>query len=53
LDEAVSELEEDAVILEALGAHVYERFISAKRSEWEDYRIEVTPWELEKYLSIY
>ena len=53
LDEAVSELEEDTVILEALGAHVYERFISAKRSEWEDYRIEVTPWELEKYLSIY
>jgi glutamine synthetase len=53
LDEAVSELEEDTVILEALGAHVYERFISAKRLEWEDYRIEVTPWELEKYLSIY
>jgi glutamine synthetase len=53
LDEAISELEKDTVIREALGAHVCERFISAKRLEWEDYRIEVTPWELDKYLPIY
>ena len=53
LDEAIFELEEDTVIREALGAHLCERFISAKRLEWEDYRIEVTPWELNKYLPNY
>ena len=53
LDEAISEFEKDTVIREALGAHIFERFISAKRLEWEDYRLEVTPWELEKYLPTY
>jgi len=49
--EAVAELEADPVIREALGAHICDRFIAAKRSEWEDYRLEVTPWELDKYLA--
>jgi glutamine synthetase len=53
LEEAVDALEDDQVIREALGPHVYERFIAAKRSEWDDYRLEVTAWELNKYLTSY
>ncbi len=53
LEAAIDALEEDQVIREALGPHVYERFISAKRSEWDDYRLEVTTWELNKYLTSY
>ncbi len=53
LGEALEELERDDVIREALGAHTFERFIHAKRLEWEDYRLEVTHWELDKYLPIY
>ncbi len=53
LEEAISELEKDTVIRDALGAHTFERFVSAKRIEWEDYRLEVTPWELDKYLPNY
>jgi glutamine synthetase len=53
LEEAIEALEADPVIREALGAHLCDRFISAKRLEWEDYRLEVTPWELDKYLSAY
>jgi len=53
LDEALEALEEDTVIRDALGAHICERFISSKRMEWEDYSLEVTPWELNKYLPIY
>lgn len=53
LEEAVAEMEKDTVIREALGNHTFERFISAKRLEWEDYRLEVTPWELDKYLPNY
>ncbi len=53
LEEALEELDNDDVIRDALGAHVFERFVSAKKLEWEEYRLEVTPWELTKYLPIY
>ena len=53
LEEAIYELEKDNVVKEALGTHVFDRFINAKRLEWEDYRLEVTPWELNKYLPSY
>ncbi|MDQ2743694.1 MAG: type I glutamate--ammonia ligase [Chloroflexota bacterium] len=52
LIEAVQDLEHDQVIQEALGEHVFERFVEAKREEWDAYRIQVTPWELERYLPI-
>jgi glutamine synthetase len=53
LEEALEELEKDTVIRDALGPHVYDRFVSAKRLEWENYRLEVTPWELNQYLAKY
>jgi glutamine synthetase len=53
LDEAIDEMEKNNVIKEALGAHLFERFINAKRLEWEDYRLEVNSWEVKKYLPIF
>jgi len=53
LREAVDELQKDAVVQEALGLHIYERFVEAKTQEWEDYRLEVTPWELQRYLQTF
>ena len=53
LEEALDTLAADEVVREALGAHVSERFISAKRLEWDDYRREVTDWELTHYLPVY
>jgi glutamine synthetase len=53
LEEALKEMENDYVIREALGPHAFERFMAAKCQEWEDYRLEVTHWELEKYLSVF
>ena len=50
LDAALDELEKDSVIREALGAHICDRFINAKRLEWDDFRLDVTLWELNKYL---
>lgn len=52
LGEALDCLAEDKVIQDALGPHVYERFVRAKMQEWDDYRIQVTPWEIERYLPI-
>jgi glutamine synthetase len=53
LGEALDALSEDIVVQEALGQHVYERYVEAKRLEWNDYRIFVTQWELNRYLTIY
>ena len=53
LREALDALEKDEVIKEALGEHIYRHFLKAKRLEWEDYRITVHPWELDRYLIKY
>jgi len=53
LGEALDCLAEDEVIQGALGEHVYERFVRAKTQEWDEYRIAVSPWEIERYLATY
>ncbi|WP_153726647.1 type I glutamate--ammonia ligase [Heliorestis convoluta] len=53
LQEALEELQKNQVIQEALGPHIYERYIEAKLSEWDNYRIRVHPWEIEQYLTRY
>jgi glutamine synthetase len=50
LNQALNALEDDAVIQAALGPVICDRFFNAKRLEWDEYRIQVTDWELKKYL---
>lgn len=50
LNEAVNEMEKDAFILEVLGEHVSNNYITAKRTEWAAYTSQVTDWEIEEYL---
>jgi len=50
LEEALDETEKDDVIKSALGDLVFEAFTRAKRAEWEEYRIQVTDWEINRYL---
>ncbi|MFC7129944.1 type I glutamate--ammonia ligase [Haloferax chudinovii] len=50
---AVDALEEDEVIQDALGDHVYEKFVEAKRSEFKDYLVDVSQWELDRYLETF
>ena len=50
LAEALDALEQDEVIQEALGPAITAAFMRAKRVEWDEYRIQVTNWELERYL---
>ena len=47
---AIEELKEDEVVKEALGKHTFENFYAAKQKEFDDYRMQITPWELDKYL---
>jgi glutamine synthetase len=53
LREALDELAADAVIAEALGEHVFERFVEAKSEEWDEYRMQVTAWEVDRYLEAF
>jgi glutamine synthetase len=50
LDEALALMEESELVAEALGEHVFEYFLRNKRVEWDEYRSQVTPYELEKFL---
>ena len=40
----------DEVIREALGDHVFNHYLDAKRDEWDEYRTQVSDWEVERYL---
>jgi glutamine synthetase len=53
LGEAITELEADPVIIEALGDHVFSHYVEAKRAEWDEYRTQVSDWEVERYLELF
>ena len=52
LYEAILEVEKSELVREALGDHIFEKFIANKKIEWDRYRTTVTEWELDNYLSI-
>ena len=52
LGEALAELERSELVAETLGEHVYDFFLRNKRKEWDDYRREVTPYELRTGLPV-
>ncbi len=51
LGDAIAALEEDDVIREAIGEHTLEKFLTAKKAEWKEYKAQVSPWEINKYLA--
>lgn len=53
LGQALEALRQDEVIQAALGPHISTRFLEAKQQEWDDYRLHVSQWELDRYLPIY
>src|SRR5881275_550606 len=53
LNEALDELEKNDVITGALGKHITEHFLEAKRQEWREYITQVSAWELDSYLAKY
>jgi len=53
LADALDHLERDKVILDALGDHVAQHYVQAKRQEWLEFIAHVHPWEQERYLAEY
>ncbi|MFH1904892.1 MAG: glutamine synthetase family protein [bacterium] len=49
---AVAITEESELVKRTLGDHIFQRFIELKKKEWDNYRIQVSQYELDKYLSI-
>ena len=52
LSDAISVTEKSELVRKALGDHVFDSFIKNKKIEWEQYRIQVTGYELKRYLPI-
>ncbi len=52
LGEAIAVTAKSKLVKETLGDHVFEKFLENKTAEWDAFRLHVTDWELERYLSI-
>src|SRR5919198_2476183 len=52
LGEAIEEMARSELVRRALGEHIFSRYIDLKRAEWSDYRVQVTPWEIDRYLAV-
>jgi len=52
LAEAIEETEASELVREALGDHIFHKFIENKKIEWDNYRMHVSQHELDKYLPI-
>jgi len=51
LHEAIFEFKADPLMNEVLGEHAYGKYIEAKEIEWDDYRAQVTDFEIKRYLT--
>jgi glutamine synthetase len=52
LGEAIDELAASDLARKALGPHIFDRYVELKRKEWDEYRVQLTRWEMERYLPV-
>ncbi len=52
LGEAIKFAEGSELLKKALGDHIFGRLLEVKKKEWDDYRVQLTQWEMDRYLSI-
>jgi glutamine synthetase len=52
LGEAIELSAESELVLRTFGEHIFNRYVEIKRQEWEDYRVQVSQWELDRYLAV-
>jgi glutamine synthetase len=51
LGEAIDELAGSELARKALGPHIFDRYVELKRKEWDEYRVQLTQWEVDRYLA--
>jgi len=53
LQEALDALKGNKVLQEVLGEHLFERYIDVKTKEWDEFKKQVTNWEIDTYLDTF
>jgi len=53
LGDALYQLKKDGLMREVLGEHLFERYVDVKTKEWDEFKKQVTNWEIETYLDIF
>jgi glutamine synthetase len=51
LGEAIDEFAGSDLLRRAFGDHIFDNYVKLKRKEWDEYRVQLTQWELDRYLS--
>jgi glutamine synthetase len=52
LGEAIDELAGSELVRKALGPHIFDTYVRLKRKEWDEYRVQLTEWEMGRYLKV-
>jgi glutamine synthetase len=52
LGEAMDEFAASDLMRRAFGDHIFESYVKLKRAEWDEYRVQLTQWELDRYLGV-
>jgi glutamine synthetase len=52
LGEAIDEFAQSDLMRRAFGDHIFDNYVKLKRKEWDEYRVQLTEWELERYLAV-
>src|SRR3954453_8587797 len=52
LGEAIDEFAQSELMRRAFGDHIFESYVKLKRKEWDEYRVQLTQWELDRYLRV-
>jgi glutamine synthetase len=52
LGEAIDALAHSELARTVLGPHIFDRYVELKRKEWDEYRVQLTQWELDRYLAV-
>ncbi len=52
LGDSIAEFEKSKLMRSALGDHVFENLLKIKKAEWDDYRVQVHQWELDRYYKL-
>ncbi|MGN1317698.1 MAG: type I glutamate--ammonia ligase [Lachnospirales bacterium] len=53
LNQAIKAMEADGLVKKVLGDHAYNAFLTSKRKEWDSFRMFVSQWEIDNYMSVY
>jgi glutamine synthetase len=52
LGEAIDEFSASDLMRRAFGDHIFTSYVKLKRNEWDEYRVQLTQWELDRYLGV-